>query len=279
MVSTSADGTVKAWREDHEGPVWTAKSEEISFPKCAAYSPDGTRLAIGFAPVRPTGEAPRELWVPFGMEESNKKTRHAWFLDPETGTKTGELDDHVYATSMLAFSPDGKTLVRGSWGRPNTDEKSVEFFDGVSGARFEGNLKAMGWVHMAAFVPGTTRVVLLGTSMDPVLCDWTERREVYRLARQRVFQVAAHPDGRRFFAVDHSRGQAAIHAVDDGRILATLDDAKMPLIISPNDKRVFAGNGEGQMQELFADDWTLNDEKLREEQRMKYLHGLTSDAN
>ena len=79
--------------------------------------------------------------------------------------------------------------------------------------------------------------------------------------------------------MDHSRGQAAIHAVDDGRILATLDDAKMPLIISPNDKRVFAGNGEGQMQELFADDWTLKDEKLREEQRMKYLHGLTSDAN
>ena len=115
--------------------------------------------------------------------------------------------------------------------------------------------------------------------MDPVLCDWNERREVYRLARQRVFQVAVHPDGRRFFAVDHSRGQTAIHAVDDGRILATLDDAKMPLIVSPNDTRVFAGNGKGQMQVHLADDWTLADEKLREEQRVEHLHELTRDTN
>lgn len=279
LVSTSADGTVKAWREDHDGPVWTTTSESNSFPKCSAYSPDGTRLSIGFAPVRPKGEAPRELWMPFGMEELNPTPRHAWFIDPETGAKTGELDDHVYATSMLAFSPDGKTLVRGSWGRPNTDENAVEFFDGVTGARFEGSLKAMGWVHTAAFVPGTTRVVLLGTSMDPVLCDWNERREVYRLARQRVFQVAAHPDGRRFFAVDHTRGQTTIHAVDDGRILATIDDAKMPLILSPNDNSVFAGNGKGQMQVLSADDWTLADENLREEQRVKNLHALTGNTN
>ena len=137
----------------------------------------------------------------------------------------------------------------------------------------------MGWAHTAAFIPGTTRVVVLGTSMDPVMCDWSQRREVYRLARQRVFQVVAHPDGRRFFAVDHTRSQTSIHAADDGRLLATIEDAKMPLILSPNNKTIFAGNGEGQMEAHFADDWTLADEKLREERRVENLHALTRAPN
>lgn len=279
LVSTSADGTAKAWRNDVAGPIWTLNAEPISFPKCAAYSPDGARLAIGFAPTRPEGEARRELWMPFGMEETNPRTRHAWFINPETGEKTGELEDHVYATSMLAFAPSGETLVRGSWGRPGTDYNSVEFFDATTGARRKGGIPAMGWVHTAAFIPGTTRVLLLGTSLEPVLYDWAASREVYRLHRYSAFQIAVHPDGRRFFVVDHARHQVTVHAVEDGRLLATIHDAMTPVFVAADGSSLFAGSTRGHMKLFLADDWTLADETLRDELRLSRLQSLLNMSN
>lgn len=274
LVTCSADGATSAWREGHDGPIWSLNAESISFPKSLAFSPDGSRIAIGFAPARPDDEMPRPLWAPMGMEELNPRPRKPWIVDSANGSKLFELDNTSYATSLLAYTPDGKLIVHGAWGRPETDEVAVVLLDAQTGARSAGSVKALGWAFSAEFVPGTTQVLLLGTSLEPVLYDYAEHQEVYRVKGYYGFYIEIHPDGRRFLVVDQARHRATIHAVKDGRVLSVVDDLRLPAVFSKDGKALYAENGNGHMRVFQSEDWAVTDESERDALRLVRLRKL-----
>jgi len=256
LYTGANDGTAKAWRIDSETLLWTVSADDKEPVFAIGCSPDGMRVAIGF------GE---DTSVNNGVNPSR-------IVDAETGETQLELDDGIRKTTLLAFTPDGTRILSGSWGRYGTKEVCVRFHDAVDGAVLPYTVNAIGWPYRVIPVPNTPQILILGTSSEPLLWDLETNREVYRVQRYDVTQIAVHPDGRRF--VGRSRGQAVLFAIEDGRPLLALENCIGLPTFTQDGRFLITRTHDLQMQIFAADSWTTTNEADRRANALRELQKL-----
>lgn len=257
IVYTGAnDGTAKAWKIESNALLWTVSVEDKEPVFAIGCSQDGSRVAIGF------GE---DTSVNNGVNPSR-------IVDARTGETQLELDDGIRKTTLLAFTPDGKRIMSGSWGRYGTNEICVRFHDASDGTVLPYTVNAIGWPYRAIPIPDKSQVLILGTSFEPLLWDLERNREIYRVQRYDVTQIAVHPDGRRF--VGRSRGQAVVFALEDGRPLLALEKCIGLPTFSDDGRVLITRAPDFQMQVLPTDDWTMSNETERSGLALQALQKL-----
>jgi WD40 repeat protein len=256
LYTASVEGTAKAWRIEDESLLWTVSTDDREPVFSIGSSPDGLRVAIGF------GE---DSSINVGVNPSR-------IVDARSGETLVELGDAIRKRTLIAFTPDGEEVVSGAWGRPGTDEISVRFFDASNGEELPYAVRAIGLPYRMAAVPNSPYVLFLGSSREPLLWDLETDREVYRVQRYDVSQIAVHPGGGRF--VGKSRGRAVVFAVEDGRPLLSLEDCVGLMTFSGDGNSLFTRTRNNLFQRLPAEDWTLTDEVKRKASGLESLRDL-----
>ncbi len=139
--------------------------------RVVAYSPDGTRLAVG-----------SDIGI--------------WLYDAATGAEVALLEGHTSGVNSVSFSPDGQTLASGG-GSIWDGDSTVRLWDVATGqqkAILEGHRDAVrsvsfspdGWTLASASEDGTVRLWDVATRQQKaVLEDHTSA----------VFSVSFSPDG------------------------------------------------------------------------------------
>jgi len=102
-------------------------------------------------------------------------------------------------------------------------------------------------------------MLALGMTLQPILWDLKEQREVWRLKNAETLQMAFHPDGRRFVTICNDK--VAIHATSDGREIITLGHGWPPVTFSSDGRQLIYRQDNEHMVIVQSDDWTLPDKK------------------
>ena len=206
-VAYSADGRCVAiagpqdvqLRDSDTGAVaLTVSPRAGDYMTSAALSPDGTRLAVGSAKIN---------------GRSEEGSDQAWIVDAVSGARIFTVSGQPGAVNFVRFSPDGKWLLTGTYGATEVENDiSLRIWDAETGSRLLGAIPSMNWPWHVSFSPDNTKMLALGLSLEPVLWDFTQQKEVYRLKKAGAFQVFFHPNGERFAVIDaprcpHSRRQ------------------------------------------------------------------------
>ncbi len=198
LVSASSDRTIRTW------DVLTGQHKSVGGVKLnsywdAVFSPDGKTLAIDHANSQrielwetETGQflrtfrtAGRVDAVAFSRDGRRLASSSGWpdYLIELWDTRTGEaftiFTQHTWIIDALAFSPDGKTLISGSW---NDTIKAWSVETGGSRVTLRGHL---GWVGVVAFSPdGST---LASGSSNHAIQLWNMK------SQQSYTTLEAHP--------------------------------------------------------------------------------------
>jgi WD40 repeat protein len=163
-LSASLDRTVRLW----DVPSGRELRRFEPFPTgvtCVAFSPDGTRLAAGcgFAKVIHTVKQAPGLHLLENMEWRRPPfpacSVSVW--DVETGRRVHELQGHGDEVTSVAFTPDGKRLVSGSF------DRTVILWDLETGKemrRFRGHTGA---VFGVAVSPNGKRLLTCSGALGP----------------------------------------------------------------------------------------------------------------
>jgi WD40 repeat protein len=116
LASGGSDETVKVWDLTQGKERWSV-TPPLGHPEAVAFSPDGKQLAVG-------GTSPGP-----GLEkgEEDRQASAIVLLDAADGTERRRLKGHTDSVSVLAITPDGKTLVSGS------RDRTVRLWDVATG--------------------------------------------------------------------------------------------------------------------------------------------------
>ena len=146
LVSGGVDGTIRIWHGEG-GQDRRRLQDQLAGPvKCATFSPDGRRVAVGLAPrddVRP--ESPGVL------PDSAHVSLQIW--DAGTGCLIHGLPGHDRRVSCLAFSPDSRRLASGS------HDRTVRVWDVESGEAIHCLRGHVAPITGVAFSPNGTRLL------------------------------------------------------------------------------------------------------------------------
>lgn len=258
-VAFSPDDNRLATAMRDEVAVWDipTRTKVLSIPappdyvmQCCAFSPCGTRLALGRASTK-------------GLSDAG--TDCAWVVDAATGAPVYTVTGHPGACNMVQFSPDAQWLLTGAYGSPSVPgDISLRIWDAATGARLVGTIERLNWPWHASFSPDNSQMLVVGLSIEPVLWDFATQREVYRIKSGSARQVVFHPDGERF-AVVRMPG-IAIHAVKDGRELCSYPFGKIPGRFTPDGRTFICRYDAASMVALHASAWapTDRDTELRQ---------------
>jgi WD40 repeat protein len=242
IVTASADGTLIVWDASTGAEILSFKGHSPSSPtfvQCVAYSPDGKRIVSGdvngllkvwdaatgaevrsihahhkqvnYVAYSPDGKrivsgsgdrgyrGPQTLQrVPGPRMAGDLKV---W--DADTGAEILSLKGHTLRVSSVAYSPDGKRIVSGSW------DETVKVWDADTGTEtltFKGHTNK---VSAVAFSPDGKRMV--SGSWDKTLKVWDadKRAKVFSLEAHvdPVSSVAYSPDGKRIVSTSGAKEQ------------------------------------------------------------------------
>ncbi len=242
-LPTAVREEVAVWDIPTRTKVLSIPAPPDYYMQCCAFSPCGTRLALGRASTT-------------GLSDAG--TNCAWVVDAATGAPVYTVTGHPGACNMLQFSPDGRWLLTGAYGSPSVPgDISLRIWDAATGAQLAGTIDRLNWPWHASFSPDNSKMLVVGLSIEPVLWDFATQREVYRIKSGSARQVVFHPDGDRF-AVVRMPG-IAIHAVKDGRELCSYPFGKIPGLFTPDGRSFICRYDDQSMVALHASDWTPTD--------------------
>jgi WD40 repeat protein len=153
---------------------------------CVAFSPDGTRIASGGV-GKPQPD--RKLLQP----------GEAKVWDPSTGQEICDLPVHPLHVAGLAFSPDGKCLVTGSW------DRTVRVWDLTTRKEMFSLGGHTSYVWDVAFSADGKRLATAGIA-GVKLWDWPSGQEILSLRVDGEARGVAFVTGGKHLAATSSRG-------------------------------------------------------------------------
>jgi WD40 repeat protein len=209
VVAASLDGTVRVWdvrsrqeiRRFNGGRAWQV-----------AVSADGQRTALagGEYNVPVTLEMVVRL-PPFGLRKvSETNTIKLW--NTQGGTEVGTLGGHTDRVASIAFSPDGRQVLSGSF------DGTTRLWDVASAAEVGCFQRHTGWVTSVAFCPDGRRALAGCYDWSIRLWDLYTGQELHCFDGHRgaVTSLAVSPDGQSFLSGSFD-GTMRLWDLDGGR--------------------------------------------------------------
>ena len=196
-----------------------------------AYSPDGTRIAVGSR---------------VGI----------WLYDAHTGTEVALLQGHTGGVTSVLFSPDGQTLASGSY------DGTIRLWD-VSSGQPKTTLKGIGGVTSVLFSPDGQTLASLSNGVSPsggsyqigdgaspttIIWLWDVASDLPVLLEGHaggVTSVSFSPDGQTL-ASGSGDGRILLWDVSSGQLQATLEghtDGVTSVLFSPDGQTLASGGG------------------------------------
>ena len=171
IASTSVDNKLYLW--DTTSGKLLRTIEHPAVPWSVAFSPDGRRVATG------TGGTLIGKHSDMSVDRSKDNSVRQW--DVETGQLVREMPGHTNVVASLAYSPDGKTIVSGSF------DRTLRLWDAESGRELSKS-DGEGWFTKAVFSSDGKRVLAGGGALKDVEKNrWFE----YPNERVRLFEIVA----------------------------------------------------------------------------------------
>jgi WD40 repeat protein len=216
LTTASPEGPPKVWDVYAGRAVLSLPRGNV--PWCAAYSPDGRRIAID-------------------------RARVVTVYDAQSGKELHSLKGHPGPVKGVAFSPDGQRIVTGGY-------RAVKVWDAHSGQEVLTLQSDVWWVNAVAFSPDGQRLVSVNDG--PLVWEPGQVRvwdahpvpgpALLRGHPGRAFHLAFSPDGRRLASA--GTGPVRLWEVPGGRPLRTFKAEGLGmygLAFSPDGRRLAAG--------------------------------------
>ena len=234
IVSGSFDKTVKVWGAITGKQVLTL-NRHVGRVLSVAFSPDGERIVSGTGnPGRLGGDMlPGENMVTI------------W--DAQTGQAIRTLAGHSDGVHAVAFSPDGRWILSGSW------DQTLKVWDAETGEEMLTLRGHTSGVCSAAFSPDGRRII--SGSADDTVKIWNastgENLLTLEWETAGVMSVAYSPDGPRivggggFYQGNHFDGFLRVRNIGEDQGVLTLKghtDVVCDVAFSPDGQRIVSGS-------------------------------------
>lgn len=267
-------GSLMERRERAALAVWNIRSEVIS----VAYSPDGTRVAVGCGDntvrilnahdgtllVEPLqGHTDTVYSVAFSPDGkllasgSRDNTIRVW--NAYNGTLTaGPMQDHTGSVMSVSFSPDGKRLVSGSY------DHTIRIWNAADGTLLLGPLEGHGGdVNCVTYSPDGT--LIASASDDQTIRMWKSHDGTPTLSpfeghTSLVRSVSFTPDGSRLVSGSDDTTIRVWNTSDGSLATNPLEghtSIVMSVAVSSDGTRVASGSSDHTVRVWNVDDGTL----------------------
>ncbi|PTY01799.1 hypothetical protein DB346_11480 [Verrucomicrobia bacterium LW23] len=223
ILSASEDGVARLYRAPHNAPHGQPMVHG-SQVRCAAFNPDGTRVATG------TEDGVGRIWT----------------------TSTGQMISHSLrhkgAITAITYSPDGKFVATAS------KDGTAQIWDSSTGRSASGALQHGGEVKAAAISPNGSFLATAGE--DKVVRLWripagTPAGELKRHTRG-VNSLSWSPDGLRLLSGGDDGATIMWNIANGGVAAGPLRTVGLPaamkVMFSPDGKRFAVANSDGTAQ-------------------------------
>ncbi|HEY5316105.1 MAG TPA: caspase family protein, partial [Pirellulales bacterium] len=160
--------------------------------------------------------------------------------DAASGKEIHRFRGHAGGVWSVAFSPDGKQVLTGSW------DKAARLWDAASGKEIRAFLGHIGAVLSVAFSPDGKQVLTGGSDKTARLWDAASGKEIrtFRGHTDSVRSVAVSPGGKQVLTGSHDN-TARLWDVASGKEIRTFrghTDWVRSVAVSPDGKQVLTGS-------------------------------------
>ncbi len=167
-VSSGQDEYVRVWNAETAEERLALKHPEVAWG--LAISPDGRLIATG------TGGHTFDSPILHKMKEAKENVIRLW--DSASGELVRELKGHNDVIYSLIFSPDGRSVISGSW------DATLRVWDVSTGGELT-SIKGQGTIYALAITPDGTHILAGGgenrSAGQPIRRYRDEQVRVYRL--------------------------------------------------------------------------------------------------
>ncbi|MDE2889987.1 MAG: hypothetical protein OXR72_17430, partial [Gemmatimonadota bacterium] len=201
------DGSIATWNLPQHAVARLGKGTLSGRSYAIAYSPDGSRLAVGSHVgiwlydagnweeqallSGHTGQVISVAFSPDGTKVasgSSDRTVRVW--DLEARTEIAQLQGHTDNVTTVAYSPDGSTIASGS------ADGTVRLWDVAAKTQIISHDPGLGYIYAVAFSPDGTKVASSHSGGGVVrLWDVASHRLITERPHGTAASVAFSPDG------------------------------------------------------------------------------------
>jgi WD40 repeat protein len=158
------------------------------------------------------------------------------------------LEGHGDQVDGVAFSPDGETLLTGSW------DNTARIWNAIDGTLIHTLSGPTDWITSVAFSPDGTKAITGGWDSSVIIWDTATGKEVLqvKVPTGNVTTVGFSHDGTRFFGGIGTTCAGRIYDFATGQPLLELSTSNRTLVLdaaySLNDTEIATGEGNGVVE-------------------------------